>query len=225
MVQRVHRSPLTPAEKVLLEWLARAMPRWTTPDQLTALGVLGAAITFAGYLFSAREPAFLWLANLGLLVHWFGDSLDGTLARVRGIERPKYGFVLDQSVDVAGDLLIMAGLGLSPYARLDTALLALIGYHALAIQSLAWCAVKGEHRISSALAGPTELRLGLVALNIALWAIGADRGFVGFAGFSWCDALLLAAFAIMAVQYAAGVARDTRALRGEQTGTGPDQRS
>lgn len=224
MVRRVHRSLLAPAEKALLVRLARALPRWTTPDQLTALGVLGAALAFAGYLLSARDAAFLWLASAGLLVHWFGDSLDGTLARVRSEERPKYGFVLDQTVDVAGDLLILAGLGLSPYARLDTALLALIAYHALAIQSLAWCAVSGEHRISGAVFGPTELRLALVGVNVALWLGGAPQGFLGFAALTWCDGLLLAASAIMMLVFLAGIFTDARALRGERAGAPPDQR-
>src|SRR6185295_5959784 len=143
MARRIHRSLLAAAEKVLLVRLAGALPRWVTPDLLTALGLLGAATAFAGYLLAARDPDFLWLANLGLLLHWYGDSLDGTLARVRGAERPRYGFLVDQSTDAAGDILIMAGLGLSPYVRLDAALLALVGYHALTIHSLVWNTVAG----------------------------------------------------------------------------------
>lgn len=216
MSRRVHRSLLAAAEKTLLIRMATAMPQWVTPDRLTALGTLGAVLVFAGYLLSGRDPAFLWLANLGLLVHWFGDSLDGTLARVRGIERPRYGFLVDQSVDVAGDILILAGLGLSPYARLDTALLALIGYHALTIHSLVWHAVAGEHRISGAVLGPTELRIGLVAMNVALWLWGAPAGFLGCAAFTWCDALLLATFAGMMLTFIAAVFTDARALRDDR---------
>jgi len=198
------------------------MPRWVTPDRLTAIGVLGAAAVFAGYLLSGRDAAFLWLANLGLFIHWFGDSLDGTLARVRKIERPKYGFLIDQSTDVAGDILIMAGLGLSPYARLDSALLALIGYHALTIHSLVWNTVAGEHRISGGVFGPTELRIALFAMNIVLWLAGAPKGFLGFAALSWCDAALLAVFTAMMLDFVAGIFRDARALRGE--GESRDQR-
>ena len=94
---------------------------------------------------------------------------------------------------MASDILIMAGLGLSPYARLDIALLALIGYHALTIQSLVWNAVAGEHRISGAVFGPTELRIALIAMNVASVVGGAPKGFLGYAGLSWCDALMLAA--------------------------------
>lgn len=218
MARRVHRSLLAAAEKTLLVRLASAMPRWITPDGLTATGTLGAALVFAGYLLSGRDAAFLWLANLGLLVHWFGDSLDGTLARVRGIERPKYGFLVDQSIDVAGDILILVGLGLSPYARLDSALLALAGYHALTIHSLVWNSVAGEHRISGAVLGPTELRIGLMLMNVALWQWGAPTGFLGFEGWTWCDALMLAVFAGMMLSFFAAVFGDARALRDDKPG-------
>jgi phosphatidylglycerophosphate synthase len=224
MSRRVHRSVLAAAEKTLLVRMAAAMPRWVSPDQLTALGVAGAVIAFAGYVLSHRDPDFLWLSNLGLLLHWFGDSLDGTLARVRGTERVKYGFLIDQSTDVASDILIMAGLGLSPYARLDTALLALIGYHALTIQSLIWNAVSGEHRISGSVFGPTELRIALIAINIALWSGGAPKGFLGYAGLSWCDALMLAAFAVMMLIFLASVFADARTLSGKREDANRDQR-
>lgn len=224
MPRRVHRSLFAAAEKRLLVYLATALPRWVTPDLLTASGVLGAATVFAGYLLSGHDPAFLWLANLGLVVHWFGDSLDGTLARVRNIERPKYGFLIDQSSDVVGDILIMAGLGLSPYARLDTALLALIGYHALTIHSLVWNAVAGEHRISGDVFGPTELRMALLAMNIVLWLIGAPAGFLGFAALSWCDAVLLAVFAAMMLSFLVALFTDARALRSEREDAERDQR-
>jgi len=216
MVQRVHASLLAAAEKRLLVQLAAATPRAISPDHLTALGLLGAAVTFAAYLLSHGDPDFLWLASLGLVVHWLGDSLDGTLARVRGAERPKLGFLLDQCTDVVGDILILAGLGLSPYARLDTALLALIGYHALGIHALVRNAVLGEHRISANLIGPTELRLVLVAINAVLWAKGAAPGFLGFAALTWCDGVLLAAFAGFMAAFVVLVAADVRALRAER---------
>jgi phosphatidylglycerophosphate synthase len=213
---RVHRSLLAAAEKTLLVRMAAALPRWVSPDRLTALGVIGAVMVFAGYVLSHRNPDFLWLASFGLFVHWFGDSLDGTLARVRGTERVNYGFLVDQSTDVASDILIVVGLGFSPYARLDTALLALIGYHALAIQSLIWRAVAGEHRISGAVFGPTELRIALVAMNVALWSGGASKGFLGYEAFSWCDAVLLAAFAAMVLIFFVTLFTDARALRGQR---------
>jgi len=222
MTRRVHRSLLAAAEKKLLLRLAAAMPRWVTPDRLTALGVAGAVLVFAGYLLSGRDAGFLWLANFGLLVHWFGDSLDGTLARARQIERVKYGFLLDQSLDVASDILIMAGLGLSPYARLDTALLALVGYHSMTIHSLVWSIVSGEHRISGNGIGPTELRIGLFAMSAVLWRAGAPAGFLGCEALTWCDAVMLAAFAAMMLTYACTVFADARALRRE--GEDPDQR-
>ena len=118
-------------------------------------------------------------------------------------------------MDVVGDILIMIGLGLSPYTRLDIALLALVGYHALTIHSLVWHAVSGEHRISGALFGPTELRIALFAMNVALLLGGAPRGFLGFEALSWCDALLLAAAAVMMVVFLVTLFGDARALRHE----------
>jgi phosphatidylglycerophosphate synthase len=221
MVKRIHRSLLAKAEKKLLVRIAGMMPCWVTPDRLTAVGVLGALIVFTGYVLSAYNADFLWLATLGFLVHWFGDSLDGTLARVRAIERPRYGFLIDQSSDVVSDILIMVGLGLSPYVRLDIALLGLIGYFALTIHSLVWNSVAGVHRISGTLIGPTELRLALILMNIILWLIGAPKGFLGFETITWCEANILAFFVGMMLTFFFNVYTDSRTLLSEREG---DQR-
>ncbi len=197
-MQRAHYSMLATAEKRLLIFLASKCPAWISPDGLTAIGVLGSIVVFTGYLLSHRDPAYLWLANLGLVVHWFGDSLDGTLARVRGCERPRYGFFLDQSVDVVGNVVIMVGAGLSPFMRLDTALLALTGYHALSIYSLIRSTVTGQFHVSMAGFGPTEIRIMLIGMNIGIFFGGAPAGFLGFERFSWCDSMLLFTFCVMA---------------------------
>jgi archaetidylinositol phosphate synthase len=210
--ERVHHSWLAAGEKRLLVAIATRLPAWVTSDRLTALGVLGAIVVFAGYLLSNGGPGWLWLASLGLLIHWFGDSLDGTLARVRGTERPRYGFFLDQSIDVVGNLLIMAGLGLSPYARLDVALLALTAYHALTIYSLLWNAVTGRHFVSIAGLGPTEVRILLFVQNTAIFLFGAAPGFLGFGPLTWCDGLLLAGFAVMALIFGFSLRLDARRL-------------
>src|SRR5262245_23245369 len=101
------------------------MPGWITPDRLTIIGLAGAIMAGPGYAASTRNPAFLWLASLGLLVNWFGDSLDGTLARHRRIERPRYGFYLDNAVDVVEQLIFAIGLGLSGIIYFELALLGL----------------------------------------------------------------------------------------------------
>ena len=110
--QRVNDILLGPFERPALQWLAERMPRWVTPDVLTATGIFGSVMTFAGYWASSSTATFLWLASLGLVVNWFGDSLDGTLARFRHIERPKFGFFIDHTVDAISESLIVFGLGL-----------------------------------------------------------------------------------------------------------------
>src|SRR5262245_47516629 len=90
---------LTRFERWALPRLAAALPRFVVPDHLTGIGVLGSTLIAAGYILSTRNPHWLWLSNAGLVINWFGDSLDGTLARVRKIERPRYGFYLDRLTD------------------------------------------------------------------------------------------------------------------------------
>src|SRR5260370_27727521 len=106
---------LSAPEQRLLQWLAPRLPAWTTPNQLTALGFAGSLIALVSYSLVARQPLLLWLVNVGLIVNWLGDSLDGKIARLRGIERPHYGLFLDQSIDVLAQLLFAAGLALSGY--------------------------------------------------------------------------------------------------------------
>src|SRR5918998_6410875 len=126
---------LARVEGRVLEWIARRLPAGVVPDHMTALGVL-AAIGIAGaYLASNGDKAWLWAASALLVVHWLGDSLDGTLARVRRIERPKYGYYLDHLVDAGATIAIGVGLGLSPYMTLVTGLAIVVAYLALSINT------------------------------------------------------------------------------------------
>src|SRR5512140_709891 len=125
---RVNQSILGALEKRLLVWMAARMPAWVTPDLLTGLGLLGSVIIFTGYLLTTIDVRFMWLASFGFVLNWFGDSLDGTLARVRQIERPRYGYFIDHVVDTLAEVLVFVGVGLSPYVDLTLALLTLIGY-------------------------------------------------------------------------------------------------
>src|SRR5512134_1358393 len=111
--QREHRSLTAAAEKRLLVWLAGRMPAVVNSDHLTALGLLGNALAGLGYALAGREPAWLHFVNLSLLLNWFGDSLDGTLARVRNRLRPRYGFYVDHLVDAFGALFLLTGLAAS----------------------------------------------------------------------------------------------------------------
>src|SRR5271155_3259825 len=109
-VTRIHESWLAAREKRLLIAIATRLPGWVTPDFLTALGVSGALLAGLAYVATRYSPDFLWLACLGLFLNWFGDSLDGTLARQRRIERPIYGYFVDHSTDVISQVLIFLGL-------------------------------------------------------------------------------------------------------------------
>src|SRR5688500_6831745 len=113
--QRTADFILAPFERRVLPRLAAALPRWVVPDHLTVLRLLASTAIAATYLLSNRNPNWLWAANLALVVNWFGDSLDGTLARYRKIERPRYGYYLDHLTDAYSTLAVGVGLGLSPF--------------------------------------------------------------------------------------------------------------
>ena len=171
-INRIQQNVLAVAERRLLTWICARLPIWVTPDLLTGLGVAGGGVIFAGYALSDRSPGWLWLAIVGFVLQWFGDSLDGSLARFRKIERPSFGYFIDHSCDGAATLLIVAGIGLSPYVRLDVALFALVGYLLLAIHAFLSVKVTGEMKLSYLNAGPTELRLMLIALTVAMMVFG-----------------------------------------------------
>jgi archaetidylinositol phosphate synthase len=152
----------------VLEWIARRLPRWVMPDHLTALGVLAAIGIAAAYMLSNRDPAWLWAASGLLVVHWLGDSLDGTLARVRGTERPRYGYYLDHLVDAIATALIGIGLGLSPYMLLATGMVVVIAYLVLSINTYLETKVFGVFSLGYGRLGPTEARVALIAVNTVL---------------------------------------------------------
>jgi len=169
---RVNDILLGPLEKPALRWLAVHMPAWVTPDICTAVGVLGTFIISLGYIFSNFDRNFLWLASFGYFVNWFGDSLDGTLARHRHIERPKFGFYIDHTTDTFSQAVIFFGLGLSPYVSFNVACITLIGYLMLGILAYVRTCVVGEFKISYGKLGPTEIRVIAILLNSAMYFIG-----------------------------------------------------
>ena len=170
--QRVLDTFTGPVERPVLRWLAAHMPSWVTPDFLTSIGVVGGLVILLGYWLTGIDRNFLWLVNLGFVINWFGDSLDGTLARYRHIERPVYGFYIDHAVDAYVEIMIFLGLGLSPYVRFDLACLALIGYFLLSVLVDVRTCVKGEFVISYGKLGPTEVRLIAMAANTLVYFIG-----------------------------------------------------
>jgi phosphatidylglycerophosphate synthase len=186
---RAEREPsflLVVPERRLLRWIAAKLPRWVTPDRLTALGVLAALACCGAYALADAEPVWLWIASGLLVVQWLGDSLDGTLARVRQIERPRYGYYLDHLVDALGTAAVGIGLGLSGLMSLPVACLLVIAYLVLSINVYLESQALGRFSIGYGLIGPTEARLILIALNTAV-ALGLALGDPDMAGLSAFD--------------------------------------
>ena len=169
---RVNDIFLGPLERPTLRWLAAHMPAWVTPDTCTVIGTLGAFLTLVSYGLSNISPGYLWLASLGFLINWFGDSLDGTLARYRHLERPRYGYYIDHTIDLVCQVMIFLGLGLTPYVSFNVASLALIGYLLLSALVFIRTHVAGEFKISYGKLGPTESRAIAVLLNTAMFFFG-----------------------------------------------------
>ncbi|HCU57707.1 MAG TPA: hypothetical protein DF984_05715 [Anaerolineaceae bacterium] len=159
-------------ERPALQWLAAHSPAWVTPDVLTWTGVAASVLIFVSYGLTQFNRNFLWLASFGFIMNWLGDSLDGTLARYRHIERPRYGFLVDHWVDAISVVLIFLGLGISPYVDLLVASLALIGYLLLSIMVYLITYVTGVFKITNAKIGPTEIRVLAVILNIVMFFSG-----------------------------------------------------
>ncbi|MBQ3766843.1 MAG: CDP-alcohol phosphatidyltransferase family protein [Bacteroidales bacterium] len=163
--KRIQTSILNPLEKKVLVWLAERMPAWVTSDMLTFVGFLGALIVATGYALSNLNLNWLWLASFGFVVNWFGDSLDGSLARVRGTQRKTYGFFLDHNVDVINECIMFAGVGLSPLVNMTFMAGVLVAYLALSVYVYIDCYLKGEHRLTYGGLGPTEFRLLTIIIN------------------------------------------------------------
>ena len=172
---------LAEPERRLLRAVAARLPRWVTSDGLTALGIVGAVGAGVAYALSTLSAAWLWTASALLVVNWFGDSLDGTLARVRRAERPRYGYYLDHMVDAFSTATIGAGIGLSPYVNLGVALAGVIAYLILSINIYLESQAFGVFRLGYGRIGPTEARIVLIAANVALALSGSSAAAVPIA--------------------------------------------
>lgn len=165
---RIQTSILNAAEKKVLVWLAERQPSWMTSDILTYLGTFGAVVIAVGYILSSYDMNWLWLSSLGFVINWYGDSLDGTLARVRNSQRPIYGYYLDHTVDAVNELIIVLGIGLSGMVHLSLALLILALYFMLTVNVSINAHLKKEFRLTYAKMGPTELRIIMIIVNTVL---------------------------------------------------------
>jgi phosphatidylglycerophosphate synthase len=187
-------------------------PPAAVPDHLTALGVAAAMGIAVAYALSSRDPVWLWAASGLLVVHWLGDSLDGTLARVRRSERPRYGYYLDHLVDAVATAVIGIGLGLSPYMLLATGLVVVIAYLVLSINTYLETNTIGVFSLGYGRLGPSEARLGLIAVNTLL-ALGiVPMVSVYGLGVSVLDLAVLAVAAAMLGGLALRAVRNLRAL-------------
>jgi archaetidylinositol phosphate synthase len=172
--RRVNDILLGPLERPTLKWLAAHMPGWVTPDTCTIVGVLGSLGVATSYILTTYDKNFLWLASFGFVVNWLGDSLDGTLARYRRIERPIYGFFVDHTIDAFSVSVIMLGLGLTPYVSFNVACLMLISYLLLCVLVFVRTSAVGEFKISYSKLGPTEIRVFAIFLNAAMYFGGVQ---------------------------------------------------
>jgi phosphatidylglycerophosphate synthase len=165
--KRDARSLTAAIEKQVLVWIAARLPGWVSPDHLTALGFVAFLLGGLFYRLSALDPAFLHGVNACLLLNWFGDSLDGTLARVRRRERPRYGFYVDHLLDAAGIAALLAGAAFSGLMSPAPAALLLVAYLLLSVHIGLAAAAGGVFRIAYSGFGGTELRLLLALVNLA----------------------------------------------------------
>ena len=188
-------------ERPALAWLAKKMPPWVTPDTLTYLGIGASILTFISYALTNISPHFLWLASFGFLLNWLGDSLDGTLARYRHIERPRFGFLIDHWVDAISAVLIFIGLGLSPYVNLTVACLGVIAYLLLSIMVYLITYVTGVFTITNAKIGPTEIRVLAIILNTAIFFIGNPTFILPYFGLTSLYTLFVGLLAVAMVIY------------------------
>jgi archaetidylinositol phosphate synthase len=166
---RQQQSLLAPLEKRTLLWLAERMPSWVGPDHLTVLGFLAMIAAGVSYYFARFDSRALFAVIVCLAVNWFGDSLDGTLARYRQQQRPRYGFYVDHIVDAFGFLCLVGGLGLSGYMSASIAMALLIAYFLLNIEIYLATYTIGVFKLSYGWWGPTELRVALAIGNLVLF--------------------------------------------------------
>ena len=166
---RVHTALTAGIEKRVLIWMAQRMPAAIHSDHLTGLALAAQILAGVAYALSSRDARALWLVNGLLALNWFGDSLDGTLARVRNQQRPRYGFYVDHVADAIGAFALMAGLGFSGYLHWQIAIGMLVCFYALAIESYLATYTIGRFHISHGLFGPTEIRIVLAIGNAFLY--------------------------------------------------------
>ena len=197
---RVNKSLTAAVEKRLLVWMAERTPKAISSDHLTALGFISQLMAGAAYALAAGDRRLLWLVNLFLVLNWLGDSLDGTLARVRDRQRPRYGFYVDHMADTFGTLALLAGLACSGSVHWQIAAGLLVCFYVLCIEIYLATYTMGHFHLSQGILGPTELRILLATGNVVL----LTHPYVNIAGrhlllFDVGGAVAIAGMALMAI--------------------------
>ncbi|MBO6044808.1 MAG: CDP-alcohol phosphatidyltransferase family protein [Bacteroidales bacterium] len=169
---RIQSSVLNSLEHKALIWLASRQPKWVTSDMLTAVGTIGAFLIGLGYALTSININFLWLSTFGLLVNWYGDSLDGNLARYRRKQRPIYGYYLDHTMDVINEAMMFFGAGMAPFFDMRLTVAAFVLYLVLTLNVSMNAHLRSEFKLTYLKLGPTEFRLIIALANIILLCFG-----------------------------------------------------
>ena len=214
---RIQNNVLNGLEKKALKWLAHKQPAWVTSDMLTLIGFIGSVMIGAGFLLTNYSINWLWLTIAGFIVNWYGDSLDGTLARERHAQRPIYGYYLDHTMDVVNEILMFVGLGFSPLVHLNIALAAFICYLALTLNVSMNTYLRGEFKLSYANVGPTEFRLIVIIICLVFIFCPAVRNYahtVSICGneylFGVFDYIALVVVAVLSLIWLVTIIQDIR---------------
>jgi archaetidylinositol phosphate synthase len=166
---RLHKSLLAASEKRLLIWMAERLPRWIHSDHLSGLGLVSMAGAGAAFWLAGSNPVVgAGLVALCLILNWFGDSLDGTVARVRDQQRPRYGYYVDHVIDLAGTAMVFTGLAASGHMSSTMAALVVAAFFLVSAEAYLATHARGVFKMSFLGVGPTELRILLIAGAFAL---------------------------------------------------------
>lgn len=214
--ERIQTSIINRLEKKALVWLADRQPSWVTSDTLTYFGV-GAAVFYTLFCWLANfDTYFFYASSFCLVLNWYGDSLDGTLARVRQTQRPKYGFFIDHSLDALTTCMFCIGLGLSPLMDLRIALFIMGGYLCMSIYTYLTTIVMGKFRLTYASLGPTEMRMIIIAVCILYiyFPLNGEGQTLELWGSAWTvyDGIGALVAVLLFVIYIVSLAKDLREL-------------
>jgi len=190
---RIQSSVLNALEHKVLIWLAARQPKWVTSDMLTAVGTAGAFLIGLGYALTSININFLWLSTFGLFVNWYGDSLDGNLARYRRKQRPIYGYYIDHTMDVINEAMMFFGAGMAPFFDMRLTVAAFVLYLVLTLNVSMNAHLRSEFKLTYLKFGPTEFRLIIAIANTVMLCFGerilssiVPNCFIGFVVLMLC---------------------------------------